>query len=127
MSTSNEDRIPEDDETAEAPLTMAASAILTHLPKDASKALENAGDSLPQKGMCLQAATIATRLDVTVESEFTMLLSFLIARFIRLRQLNLGSMANYTVHLHLIFFLTSFLHSVLPFPFRQSAALTSRQ
>lgn len=37
---------PEDD-PAEMPLTMAASVILTNLPKDASTALEGAGD-LPQ-------------------------------------------------------------------------------
>ncbi|KAF2277145.1 ubiquitin-like protein ATG12 [Westerdykella ornata] len=44
-----EDKIPDDEATAEAPLTMAASVILTNLPKDASKALEKVGSSLPQK------------------------------------------------------------------------------
>ncbi|KAF2020796.1 APG12-domain-containing protein [Aaosphaeria arxii CBS 175.79] len=45
MSDSPKDRIPDEDgEAAEAPLTMAASVILTNLPRDASKALESAGD-----------------------------------------------------------------------------------
>lgn len=50
MSKSTEDRIPDEDDTAEAPLTMAASMILTNLPKDASKALESVGSAIPQKG-----------------------------------------------------------------------------
>ncbi|KAF1956879.1 ubiquitin-like protein ATG12 [Byssothecium circinans] len=41
---SPEERIPEDDDNAEAPLTMAASVVLTNLPKDASKVLETAGN-----------------------------------------------------------------------------------
>lgn len=44
MSTSPKDRIPdEESDTRTAPLTMAASIVLTHLPKDASKALSTAG------------------------------------------------------------------------------------
>jgi hypothetical protein len=50
MSSSPEERIPEDDDTAEAPLTMAASVVLTNLPKDASKALEMAGTLGVEKG-----------------------------------------------------------------------------
>ncbi|PZD04448.1 hypothetical protein A1F97_07390 [Pyrenophora tritici-repentis] len=53
MSESNspKERIPSDEEdTQEAPLTMAASVVLTHLPRDASKALENAGGLGVQKG-----------------------------------------------------------------------------
>jgi len=50
MSSSPEERIPEDDDNAEAPLTMAASVVLTHLPKDASKALEMAGVLGVEKG-----------------------------------------------------------------------------
>lgn len=51
MSKSPEDstRIPDEDDTAEVPLTMAASVILTNLPRDASKALESAGDLGLQK------------------------------------------------------------------------------
>ncbi|KAK1917583.1 Ubiquitin-like protein [Pyrenophora teres f. teres] len=52
MSDTNspKERIPSDEEdTQEAPLTMAASVVLTHLPRDASKALENAGDLVVQK------------------------------------------------------------------------------
>ncbi|KAA8626298.1 Autophagy-related protein 12 [Pyrenophora tritici-repentis] len=55
MSESNspKERIPSDEEdTQEAPLTMAASVVLTHLPRDASKALENAG------GLGVQKVTI---------------------------------------------------------------------
>jgi hypothetical protein len=45
MSTPEEERsIPDDNETTEAPLTMAASVVLTNLPRDASKALETAGN-----------------------------------------------------------------------------------
>jgi hypothetical protein len=51
MSQSPKERIPEeDDDTTEAPLTMAASVVLTNLPKDASKALETAGNLAVQKG-----------------------------------------------------------------------------
>ncbi|KAF2874308.1 ubiquitin-like protein ATG12 [Massariosphaeria phaeospora] len=49
MSASPEERIPDDGDTAEAPLTMAASVVLTHLPRDASKALEMAGGVPVQK------------------------------------------------------------------------------
>jgi len=53
MSKSPEERIPEEDDTAEAPLTMAASVILTNLPRDASKALQTAGELAVQKGTYL--------------------------------------------------------------------------
>jgi len=43
--------MPEEDDTTEAPLTMAASVVLTNLPKDASKALETAGNLAVQKGI----------------------------------------------------------------------------
>jgi ubiquitin-like protein ATG12 len=43
MSQSPAERTIEEDSTTEAPLTMAASVILTNLPRDASKALETAG------------------------------------------------------------------------------------
>ncbi|KAF2642630.1 APG12-domain-containing protein [Massarina eburnea CBS 473.64] len=43
-SPSPEERLPEEEDNAEAPLTMAASVVLEHLPRDASKALEEAGD-----------------------------------------------------------------------------------
>jgi ubiquitin-like protein ATG12 len=46
-----EERIPEEDDTTAAPLTMAASVVLTNLPRDASKALETAGDLTVQKSM----------------------------------------------------------------------------
>ena len=40
-----------DDETADLPLTMAASVILEHLPKDAHAALETAGEVLGADGL----------------------------------------------------------------------------
>ena len=43
--------MPEEDDTTEAPLTMAASVVLTNLPKDTSKALETAGSLAVQKGI----------------------------------------------------------------------------
>ncbi|KAF2193363.1 ubiquitin-like protein ATG12 [Zopfia rhizophila CBS 207.26] len=43
------DRIPDNDDPAEAPLTMAASMILASLPRDASTALEEAGELAVQK------------------------------------------------------------------------------
>ncbi|RYN51416.1 hypothetical protein AA0118_g10547 [Alternaria tenuissima] len=49
MSQSPKERMPEEDDTTEAPLTMAASVVLTNLPKDASKALETAGSLAIQK------------------------------------------------------------------------------
>ena len=51
MSESPRERMPEEDDTTEAPLTMAASVVLTNLPKDASKALEGAGKLAVQKGI----------------------------------------------------------------------------
>lgn len=55
MSTSPKDRIPDDQaDGSTAPLTMAASLVLTHLPKDASKALSTAG--------MLKAGKITVRL-----------------------------------------------------------------
>lgn len=44
MSESPREKIPDEDDTTEAPLTMAASVVLTNLPRDASKALETAGN-----------------------------------------------------------------------------------
>ncbi|KAI4916599.1 Ubiquitin-like protein [Alternaria infectoria] len=49
MSESPRERMPEEDDATEAPLTMAASVVLTNLPKDASKALEGAGNLAVQK------------------------------------------------------------------------------
>ncbi|KAJ4371371.1 Ubiquitin-like protein [Neocucurbitaria cava] len=49
MSDSPNERIPDEDDTSEAPLTMAASVVLTNLPKDASKALETAGNLKVEK------------------------------------------------------------------------------
>ena len=43
MSQSPAERAIEEDDKTEAPLTMAASVVLTNLPRDASKALETAG------------------------------------------------------------------------------------
>lgn len=51
MSQSPKERMPEEDDTTEAPLTMAASVVLTNLPKDTSKALETAGSLAVQKGI----------------------------------------------------------------------------
>ena len=53
MSESPKERIPEEDDITEAPLTMAASVVLTNLPKDASKALETAGNLTVQKGIAV--------------------------------------------------------------------------
>jgi hypothetical protein len=44
MSQSPAERAIEEDDKTEAPLTMAASVVLTNLPRDASKALETAGN-----------------------------------------------------------------------------------
>lgn len=44
MSQSPAERDIEEDDKTEAPLTMAASVVLTNLPRDASKALETAGN-----------------------------------------------------------------------------------
>lgn len=52
MSQSPEERIPEDEDNVEAPLTMAASVLLSNLPKDTSKALETAGTLSVEKGQC---------------------------------------------------------------------------
>lgn len=52
MSESPKERIPEENDTTDAPLSMAASVVLTNLPKDASKALETAGNLTVQKGTC---------------------------------------------------------------------------
>ncbi|KAH8730835.1 ubiquitin-like protein ATG12 [Phaeosphaeriaceae sp. PMI808] len=49
MSGTPDERIPEEDDATEAPLTMAASVVLTNLPRDASKALESAGNLTVQK------------------------------------------------------------------------------
>ncbi|KAF3051738.1 Ubiquitin-like protein [Didymella keratinophila] len=44
MSQSPAERAIEEDDKTEAPLTMAASVVLTNLPRDASKALETASN-----------------------------------------------------------------------------------
>lgn len=49
MADSPKERIPDEDDTSEAPLTMAASVVLTNLPRDASKALETAGNLKVEK------------------------------------------------------------------------------
>jgi ubiquitin-like protein ATG12 len=61
MSKSPEgrDRIPDEEDTAEVPLTMAASVILTNLPRDATKALESAGDLGMQKSMYFREGSLA--------------------------------------------------------------------
>jgi ubiquitin-like protein ATG12 len=58
MSKSPEgrDRIPDEEDIAEVPLTMAASVILTNLPRDATKALESAGDLGMQKSRYFRGA-----------------------------------------------------------------------
>ena len=42
--------IPDDEQAADVPLTMAASVVLTSLPKDAHEALEGAGELEQEKG-----------------------------------------------------------------------------
>ncbi|KAJ4295386.1 Ubiquitin-like protein [Kalmusia sp. IMI 367209] len=49
MSQSPDPRLSDDDDKTEAPLTMAASVILTQLPQDARKALETAGELKVEK------------------------------------------------------------------------------
>jgi hypothetical protein len=73
MSSLQEERIPEEDNTAEAPLTMAASVVLTNLPRDASKALESAGNLAVQKSKwswnkCTPAGGLDLALDLCVLS-----------------------------------------------------------
>jgi len=51
MANSSEDRIPDSSDTTEAPLSMAASVVLTQLPRDSAKALEEAGMGGVQKSM----------------------------------------------------------------------------
>ena len=51
MSQSPAERAIEEDDKTEAPLTMAASVVLTSLPRDASKALETAGNLSVEKSM----------------------------------------------------------------------------
>lgn len=46
-----DERIPDENDTTEAPLTMAASVVLTNLPRDASQALATAGELPVQKSM----------------------------------------------------------------------------
>ena len=45
--------LEEDDNVADLPLTMSASVVLDHLPKDAHKALETAGELEQAKGRLL--------------------------------------------------------------------------
>lgn len=49
MSAPTEERIPDEDDSSETPLTMAASVVLSNLPRDASQALEMAGNLSVQK------------------------------------------------------------------------------
>ena len=51
MSQSPAERAIEEDARTEAPLTMAASVVLTNLPRDASAALETAGNLSIEKSM----------------------------------------------------------------------------
>lgn len=62
MSSSPEERILDDDDNAEAPLTMAASVVLTNLPKDATKALEKAGSLGVEKGTLIHECSTLTCL-----------------------------------------------------------------
>lgn len=55
MSGTGEERIPEEEDTTETPLTMAASVVLTNLPRDASKALETAGNLAVQKSKLFES------------------------------------------------------------------------
>jgi ubiquitin-like protein ATG12 len=59
MSESPKERMHEEDDTTEAPLSMAASVVLSNLPKDASKALETAGNLNVQKGTAQLITNIA--------------------------------------------------------------------
>ncbi|OAK96513.1 ubiquitin-like protein ATG12 [Phaeosphaeriaceae sp. SRC1lsM3a] len=49
MSSTAEEKIPDEDDSTETPLTMAASIVLSNLPRDASRALETAGNLSVQK------------------------------------------------------------------------------
>ena len=44
--------IPDDEQAADLPLTMAASVVLTSLPQDAHQALQGAGELEQEKGWC---------------------------------------------------------------------------
>lgn len=52
--TGRNNAIPDENDDADLPLTMAASVVLTALPTDAKSALENAGYVGVDKGMCIQ-------------------------------------------------------------------------
>jgi ubiquitin-like protein ATG12 len=52
----------ETEEQAELPLTMAASVVLTSLPKDAHKALEGAGEPEVEKGKVLGAPDASSQV-----------------------------------------------------------------
>ncbi|KAF2001944.1 hypothetical protein P154DRAFT_489460 [Amniculicola lignicola CBS 123094] len=83
---SRDSPVPEEDETAEAPLTMAASVILTQLPKDASLALENAGVLDVQKvTIRLQPLGSAPHLNQRVFKLSTTAAFATIVRFLRRR------------------------------------------
>ena len=80
MTDSPKEGIPDQDDTTEAPLTMAASVVLTHLPKDASKALETAGNLTVEKSTSLSMQTPNSRVftmmgcfggDLEHETKFT--------------------------------------------------------
>lgn len=80
MSKSPEgrDRIPDGDDTAEVPLTMAASMILTNLPRDATKALQSAGDLGSKKSMYMREQMFDMRLSMS----FHIIISLLILYFL---------------------------------------------
>ena len=52
--TARNNAIPDENDDADLPLTMAASVVLTALPIDAKSALEGAGYVGVDKGICIQ-------------------------------------------------------------------------
>lgn len=72
MSQSPAERVIEEDDKTEAPLTMAASVVLTHLPRDASKALETAGNLSIEKSKhraCLLPGTSSCSMLTLLQSQ----------------------------------------------------------
>lgn len=59
MSTIPEDDVPES-EGADLQMTMAASVVLEHLPKDAARALDTAGDLEQAKGKLTATRIVCT-------------------------------------------------------------------
>jgi hypothetical protein len=55
----------EDDAAADLPMTMAASVVLEHLPKDAHQALETAGALEQEKGTHYKRNRISDRLPIS--------------------------------------------------------------